>query len=49
MDWKCSSQKDGEYSTLTIAGGPGWEDSGSYTIKAANSKETKSENFSFSK
>ena len=42
-------KKDGGYSTLTIAGGPGWEDSGSYTIKVTNSKETKSENFSFSK
>ena len=39
---------DGTYSTLTIAGGPGWENSGSYTIKVANNNETKSENFSFS-
>ena len=38
---------DGSYSTLTIAGGPGWESSGTYTIKADNDAETKSNTFSF--
>ena len=38
---------DGSYSTLTIAGGPGWESSGTYTIKADNDVETKSNTFSF--
>ena len=42
-------KNDGGYSTLTIAGGSGWENSGSYTIKVTNNKETKSENFSFSR
>ncbi|WP_371504103.1 hypothetical protein [Nitrosopumilus adriaticus] len=36
-----------QYSTLAIAGGEGWENSGIYTIKADNGKETKSITFSF--
>ncbi|MFQ5782980.1 MAG: hypothetical protein ACE5GR_08030 [Nitrosopumilus sp.] len=42
-----SLKSDGKYSTLAIAGGPGWESSGTYTIKVDNGKETKSSTFSF--
>ena len=42
-----SLKSDGRYSTLVIAGGPGWENSGAYTIKVDNGKETKSNTFSF--
>ena len=42
-----SLKSDGRYSTLVIAGGPGWENSGTYTIKVDNGKETKSNTFSF--
>jgi len=42
-----SLKKDGRYSTLAIAGGPGWENSGTYTIKVDNGQETKSSTFSF--
>lgn len=40
-------KSNGKYSTLTIAGGPGWESSGTYTIKVDNGKETTSSTFSF--
>ncbi len=42
-----SLKSDGRYSTLAIAGGPGWESSGTYTIKIDNGTETKSNTFSF--
>ncbi len=42
-----SLKSDGRYSTLAIAGGPGWESSGTYTIKVDNGVETKSSTFSF--
>jgi len=44
---KISLKSDGRYSTLAIAGGPGWESSGTYTIKVDNGVETKSSTFSF--
>ncbi len=44
---KISLKSDGRYSTLAIAGGPGWENSGTYTIKVDNDVETKSSTFSF--
>ena len=42
-----SLKSDGRYSTLAIAGGPGWESSGTYTINIDNGVETKSSTFSF--
>ena len=42
-----SLKSDGRYSTLAIAGGPGWESSGTYTISVDNGDETKSTTFSF--
>ncbi|MFQ5476575.1 MAG: hypothetical protein ACE5DT_06040 [Nitrosopumilus sp.] len=42
-----SVKNNGKYSTLAIAAGPGWEDSGTYTIKIDNGVETKSNTFSF--
>jgi len=42
-----SLKSDGRYSTLAIAGGPGWENSGTYTINIDNGVETKSTTFSF--
>ena len=42
-----SLKSDGRYSTLAIAGGSGWESSGTYTIKVDNGAETKSSTFSF--
>ncbi|MHA7646552.1 hypothetical protein [Nitrosopumilus sp. S4] len=44
-----STKSDGRFSTLAIAGGTGWENSGTYTLKVDNGKETKSSTFSFSK
>ncbi len=44
-----SVKSDGRYSTLAIAGGPGWESSGTYTINVDNGIETKSSTFSFTK
>jgi hypothetical protein len=44
---KVSLKNDGRYSTLAIAGGPGWENSGTYTIKVDNGVEIKSSTFSF--
>lgn len=42
-----SLKNNGVYSTLAIAGGEGWENSGTYTIKVDNGKETKSITFAF--
>ena len=42
-----SLRNDGTYSTLSIAGGSGWENSGTYTIKVDNGVEIKSNTFSF--
>ena len=42
-----SINNNGRYSTLAIAGGPGWETSGTYTIKVDNGVDTKSKTFSF--
>ena len=42
-----SLKSDRKYSTLAIAGGQGWESSGTYTIKVDNGVETKSTTFSF--
>lgn len=39
--------KEGRYSTLAIAGGSGWEDPGTFTIKADNGTDSVSMNFSF--
>ena len=40
-------KNNGKYATLAIAAGPGWENSGTYTIKVDNGVETKSSTFSF--
>ena len=42
-----SLKNNGQFSTLAIAGGSGWESSGTYTIKVDNGKETKTDTFSF--
>ena len=42
-----SLKSDGRFSTLAIAGGSGWENSGTYTIKVDNGVEVKSSTFSF--
>ncbi len=42
-----SIKSDGRYTTLAIAAGSGWENSGTYTIKVDNGVETKSNIFSF--
>ena len=42
-----SIKSDGKFSTLTIAGGSGWESSGTYTIKVDNGAEIKSSTFVF--
>ena len=42
-----SVKNNGQYSTLAIAGGLGWETSGTYTIKVDNGSEIKSISFSF--
>lgn len=39
---------DGRYSSLAIAGGAGWQDSGTFTITADNRSESASSTFSFS-
>lgn len=43
-----SVKNDGRFSTLAIAGGSGWENSGTYTLKVDNGKETKTTSFLFS-
>jgi len=42
-----SVKSDGRFSTLAIAGGSGWDKSGTFTIKAENHLETESKTFSF--
>ena len=42
-----SIKNNGQYSTLAIAGGSGWETSGTYTIIVNNGNEIKSNTFSF--
>jgi hypothetical protein len=42
-----SVKNNGMYSTLSIAGGPGWDNSGTYTMKVDNGSEIKSIKFSF--
>ena len=42
-----SIKSDGKYTTLAIAAGLGWENSGTYTIKVDNGMETKSNTFLF--
>ena len=42
-----SLKSDGRFSTLAIAGGSGWEKSGTYTITVDDGKEIKSNTFSF--
>jgi hypothetical protein len=42
-----SVKNDGRFSTLAIAGGSGWDKSGTFTIKVENNLETKSKTFSF--
>ncbi len=42
-----STRDNGNFSTLAIAGGIGWESSGDYTIKVDNGEETVSNSFSF--
>ena len=41
-------KSDGQFTTLTFAGGPGWEKSGTFTIKADNNSEKIVNTFSFS-
>ena len=41
-------KSNGSYSTLAIAGGPGWSNSGTYTINVTNSEETRTSSFLFS-
>ena len=42
-----SIKSNGSYSTLAIAGGPGWEKSGTYSLIVDNGKETKKTTFTF--
>jgi len=42
-----SLKNNGQFSTLAIAGGSGWEKSGTYTILVDDGKEIKSDTFSF--
>jgi len=42
-----SVKNNGSYSTLAIAGGTGWENSGTYTLKVNNGSEIKSIKFLF--
>jgi hypothetical protein len=42
-----SVKNDGRFSTLAIAGGSGWDKSGTFTIKVENHLETESKAFSF--
>ena len=44
---KIEPRKDGNFSTLLIAGGGGWENDGSYTLKAVQSDLTKEIKFKF--
>ena len=40
-------KRDGQFTTLTFAGGSGWEQSGTFTITAKSDSETVSNTFSF--
>lgn len=42
-----SVKNNGKFSTLAIAGGPGWDKSGTFTLKVENNLETESQTFSF--
>jgi len=42
-----SVKSNGHFSTLAIAGGDGWDKSGTFTIKVNHNSETKSKTFSF--
>jgi hypothetical protein len=42
-----SVKNNGKYSTLAIAGGAGWENSGTYTIEVDDGLKIKSDKFSF--
>jgi len=42
-----SVKSDGKFSTLAIAGGLGWDKSGTFTLKVENNLETASKTFSF--
>ena len=44
-----SLKTDGTYSTLSIAGGPGWESGGEYTLKVTQGSITEEINFDFKK
>ena len=44
-----SVKSDGQFSTLTFAGGSGWEKSGIFTIIAEGDSEKISNTFSFSR
>ncbi len=41
-------KSDGQFTTLTFAGGSGWEKSGTFTIKVENDSEQTTNTFSFS-
>lgn len=43
------TKDSGDYSTLTIAGGPGWEKSGTYKLKVIHDSEDSEISFSFKK
>ena len=42
-----SVKSNGRFSTLAIAGGDGWDKSGTFTLKVENNLETESKTFSF--
>ncbi|MCV0373296.1 MAG: hypothetical protein K5793_07055 [Nitrosarchaeum sp.] len=42
------TKNNGDFSTLAIAAGPGWEKSGTFTLKAENDSEIQAIKFSFS-
>ena len=44
---KIEPKKDGNFSTMLIAGGGGWEDGGSYTLKAVQNNLVKEIKFKF--
>jgi hypothetical protein len=43
-----NAKSDGQFSTMTFAGGFGWEESGTFTIIAEGDSETVTNTFSFS-
>ena len=46
---EASLKTDGTYSTLSIAGGPGWESAGEYTLRVTQGTVTEEINFDFKK